>query len=299
MPSRSVPFGVKPRTWSATSSPRKPSMGSPASNPYAPTPRACWIPAANTGVLKTVSTTFATSPLMKIARASAVAQAPRSWPPFAISPYRFSASPELATSPQHFAAVLVRAIPSSFASSACDFDVAVALSPGRGIYKCLLLERLEFQIIAGAGDFTQLPLGAQFGVKSRSPRLEQGLGIRDNEVDLQVIAIRAPEPLGDVHFGAVRMSQSVDPGFFVKANGVHHKCGVVLPPADRRAHPGQIRIRRQRPAVGINPPHRVVVFIKHQLVFRRVDELKGIRMEVNSGCSRRIAFRNHGVIRCF
>ena len=126
MPSRSVPFGVKPRTWSATSSPRKPSMGSPASNPYAPTPRACWIPAANTGVLKTVSTTFATSPLMKIARASAVAQAPRSWPPFAISPYRFSASPELATSPQHFAAVLVRAIPSSFASSGCDFDVAVA-----------------------------------------------------------------------------------------------------------------------------------------------------------------------------
>jgi len=125
MPSRSVPFGVKPRTWSATSSPRKPSMGSPASNPYAPTPRACWIPAANTGVLKTVSTTFATSPLMKIARASAVAQAPRSWPPFAISPYRFSASPELATSPQHFAAVLVRAIPSSFASSGCDFDVAV------------------------------------------------------------------------------------------------------------------------------------------------------------------------------
>ena len=100
-------------------------MGSPASNPYAPTPRACWIPAANTGVLKTVSTTFATSPLMKIARASAVAQAPRSWPPFAISPYRFSASPELATSPQHFAAVLVRAIPSSFASSGCDFDVAV------------------------------------------------------------------------------------------------------------------------------------------------------------------------------
>src|SRR5439155_21631235 len=88
-------------------------------------PRACWIPAANTGVLKTVSTTFATSPLMKIARASAVAQAPRSWPPFAISPYRFSASPELATSPQHFAAVLVRAIPSSFASSGCDFDVAV------------------------------------------------------------------------------------------------------------------------------------------------------------------------------
>ena len=127
MPSRSVPFGVKPRTWSATSSPRKPSMGSPASNPYAPTPRACWIPAANTGVLKTVSTTFATSPLMKIARASAVAQAPRSWPPFAISPYRFSASPELATSPQHFAAVLVRAIPSSFASSGCDFDVAVVL----------------------------------------------------------------------------------------------------------------------------------------------------------------------------
>ncbi len=126
MPSRSVPFGVKPRTWSATSSPRKPSMGSPASNPYAPTPRACWIPAANTGVLKTVSTTFATSPLMKIARASAVAQAPRSWPPFAISPYRFSASPELATSPQHFAAVLVRAIPSSFASSGCDFDVAVS-----------------------------------------------------------------------------------------------------------------------------------------------------------------------------
>src|SRR6266567_4856970 len=125
MPSRSVPFGVKPRTWSATSSPRKPSMGSPASNPYAPTPRACWIPAANTGVSKTVSTTFATSPLMKIARASAVAQAPRSWPPFAISPYRFSASPELATSPQHFAAVLVRAIPSSFASSGCDFDVAV------------------------------------------------------------------------------------------------------------------------------------------------------------------------------
>src|SRR5947208_5268683 len=125
MPSRSVPFGVKPRTWSATSSPRKPSIGSPASNPYAPTPRACWIPAANTGVLKTVSTTFATSPLMKIARASAVAQAPRSWPPFAISPYRFSASPELATSPQHFAAVLVRAIPSSFASSGCDFDVAV------------------------------------------------------------------------------------------------------------------------------------------------------------------------------
>src|SRR5207247_9874819 len=125
MPSRSVPFGVKPRTWSATSSPRKPSMGSPASNPYAPTPRACWIPAANTGVLKTVSTTFATSPLMKIARASAVAQAPRSWPPFAISPYRFSASPELATSPQHVAAVLVRAIPSSFASSGCDFDVAV------------------------------------------------------------------------------------------------------------------------------------------------------------------------------
>src|SRR5436309_11814824 len=100
-------------------------MGSPASNPDAPTPRACWIPAANTGVLKTVSTTFATSPLMKIARASAVAQAPRSWPPFAISPYRFSASPELATSPQHFAAVLVRAIPSSFASSGCDFDVAV------------------------------------------------------------------------------------------------------------------------------------------------------------------------------
>src|SRR5439155_6504283 len=90
-------------------------------------PRACWIPAANTGVLKTVSTTFATSPLMKIARASAVAQAPRSWPPFAISPYRFSASPELATSPQHFAAVLVRAIPSSFASSGCDFDVAVVL----------------------------------------------------------------------------------------------------------------------------------------------------------------------------
>src|SRR5436309_12720628 len=130
MPSRSVPFGVKPRTWSATSSPRKPSMGSPASNPYAPTPRACWIPAANTGVLKTVSTTFATSPLMKIARASAVAQAPRSWPPFAISPYRFSASPELATSPQHFAAVLVRAIPSSFASSGCDFDVAVIGPPG-------------------------------------------------------------------------------------------------------------------------------------------------------------------------
>ena len=130
MPSRSVPFGVKPRTWSATSSPRKPSMGSPASNPYAPTPRACWIPAANTGVLKTVSTTFATSPLMKIARASAVAQAPRSWPPFAISPYRFSASPELATSPQHFAAVLVRAIPSSFASSGCDFDVAVAAHVG-------------------------------------------------------------------------------------------------------------------------------------------------------------------------
>src|SRR5207249_7505701 len=106
--------------------------GSPASNPYAPTPRACWIPAANTGVLKTVSTTFATSPLMKIARASAVAQAPRSWPPFAISPYRFSASPELATSPQHFAAVLVRAIPSSFASSGCDFDVAVGdLQRGR------------------------------------------------------------------------------------------------------------------------------------------------------------------------
>src|SRR5213079_2081233 len=130
MPSRAVPFGVKPRTWSATSSPRKPSMGSPASNPYAPTPRACWIPAANTGVLKTVSTTFATSPLMKIARASAVAQAPRSWPPFAISPYRFSASPELATSPQHFAAVLVRAIPSSFASSGCDFDVAVATGTG-------------------------------------------------------------------------------------------------------------------------------------------------------------------------
>jgi len=131
MPSRSVPFGVKPRTWSATSSPRKPSMGSPASNPYAPTPRACWIPAANTGVLKTVSTTFATSPLMKIARASAVAQAPRSWPPFAISPYRFSASPELATSPQHFAAVLVRAIPSSFASSGCDFDVAVRIRATR------------------------------------------------------------------------------------------------------------------------------------------------------------------------
>src|SRR6059036_3282930 len=65
---------------------------------------------------------------MKIARASAVAQAPRSWPPFAISPYRFSASPELATSPQHFAAVLVRAIPSSFASSGCDFDVAVHLT---------------------------------------------------------------------------------------------------------------------------------------------------------------------------
>src|SRR5204863_3607773 len=30
----------------------KPSMGSPASNPYAPTPRACWIPAANTGVFE-------------------------------------------------------------------------------------------------------------------------------------------------------------------------------------------------------------------------------------------------------
>src|SRR5205823_7733214 len=95
-------------------------------------------------VLKTVSTTFATSPLMKIARASAVAQAPRSWPPFAISPYRFSASPELATSPQHFAAVLVRAIPSSFASSGCDFDVAVAgeaVSSFRGASHVVLYQR--------------------------------------------------------------------------------------------------------------------------------------------------------------
>src|SRR5437867_4089695 len=166
MPSRSVPFGVKPRTWSATSSPRKPSMGSPASNPYAPTPRACWIPAANTGVLKTVSTTFATSPLMKIARASAVAQAPRSWPPFAISPYRFSASPELATSPQHFAAVLVRAIPSSFASSGCDFDVAVGLL----LLRLATATALIHYGIAGLGEASQF-------APTRLPMIAAGAGI--------------------------------------------------------------------------------------------------------------------------
>src|SRR5207247_4498926 len=85
------------------------------------------------------------------------------------------------------------------------------------VLKCcgLLLERLEFQVIAGAGDFTQFPLWPQFGVERRSPRFHQGLGIRDDEVDLQVIAVRATESFGDMHFAAVRMSQSVDPGFFV------------------------------------------------------------------------------------
>src|SRR2546422_9462258 len=76
---------------------------------------------------------------------------------------------------------------------------------GRGINKCLLLERLEFQVIARAGDFTQFPLWPQFGVKRRSPRFHQGLGIRDDEVDLQVIAVRATKSLCDVHLGAVRM----------------------------------------------------------------------------------------------
>ena len=114
-PSRSARFAAKPRTWSATNAPLKPFMRSPASNPHAPPHRVCWIPAANTGALKTVSTTFAMSPSMRTAPASAAAPEPRSWPLYATSPYPFSALLGLATYPQHFAAVPVRVIPLFFA----------------------------------------------------------------------------------------------------------------------------------------------------------------------------------------
>ncbi len=121
-PNRSAPSVGKRPIWSATDSPSKPSMESPVSTPNAPTLNASSLQAATTGALKTASTTFATSPSMKIAPACAGAPELRSWPPYATWPYPSSVSLGLPPSLPRFATVLDKTIPSSFASSGCDFD---------------------------------------------------------------------------------------------------------------------------------------------------------------------------------
>src|SRR5262249_47760861 len=48
--------------------------------------------------------------------------------------------------------------------------------------------------------------------------------------------------------------------------------------------------------IGVDPSNGVVVFENHQGVLRSVDELKRVRMEIDTGCARRSARRQHRII---
>src|ERR1700680_3881061 len=82
--------------------------------------------------------------------------------------------------------------------------------------------------------------------------------------------------------------RSVDPGFVVESDGVHHE-RVSFPLADRISHVSRRQIFRMIPSVGMNLPDQVLIFVDDQDTLGQRNDFEWIGLCPHSWNSRRNA----------
>src|SRR6185503_3932177 len=130
-------------------------------------------------------------------------------------------------------------------------------------------QMLRLVVLADVGD--DFLRGRQLPVQRLVPRPAERAGIIEDDPNLEVADIGAPDPLGDVQHLAVRID--ANPALVVVADGVNDE-RVAVPLADRVSNPARIGIGRVRTAVEEDLPEPAAVFEEHDEQRGRLDGLR-------------------------
>ncbi len=155
------------------------------------------------------------------------------------------------------------------------------------IRKCVLFFRNAGQLF----HVGFLALEQLVGFRIANPGCRVRLGILDDELQRQRVAIHALEPFDQVNVVAVRIAVKIEPAFFREGDGIHNE-SVTLPFADRVAHPGGRGIRGMASPVGPDLAPFMLALEEHESSFRRLKNFKRLRKKQDAWNPGRIAFQD-------